>query len=48
MALPGITIEPRRITEVRDGEIVFEDGDAKPCGGLLVPVTLHQRTDIAL
>ena len=45
--LPGITIEPRTIKAVRDGEIVLEDGDVKPCGGLLVPVTLHQRTDIA-
>jgi thioredoxin reductase len=33
---------------VREGEIVLEDGDTKPLGGLLVPVTLHQRTDIAL
>ena len=40
-------IEPRAIKEVRDGEIVFEDGDSNPLGGLLVPVTLHQRTDLA-
>jgi thioredoxin reductase len=27
--------------------IEFEDGSERPCGGLLVPVTLHQRSGIA-
>ncbi len=28
--------------------VVFEDGSSRPCTGMLVPVTLHQRTDLAL
>ncbi len=43
----AVKVEPRPVKEVRDGEIVFEDGDTSPLGGLLVPVTLHQRTDLA-
>jgi thioredoxin reductase len=27
--------------------VVFVDGSSRPCTGLLVPVTLHQRTDLA-
>ena len=27
--------------------VVFADGDERPCGGLLVPVTLHQRSALA-
>jgi thioredoxin reductase len=27
--------------------IAFEDGSERPCGGLLVPVTMHQRSGIA-
>jgi thioredoxin reductase len=33
--------------ELRDGEIVLHDGTTKPFGGLLVGVTLHQRSDLA-
>jgi thioredoxin reductase len=27
--------------------IAFEDGSERPCGGLLVPITMHQRSGIA-
>ena len=27
--------------------VVFADGSERPCGGLLLPVTLHQRSDLA-
>jgi len=36
-----------KIAEVRDGVIAFKDGSEHVCKGLLVPVTLHQRTDLA-
>jgi len=35
------------IAEVRDGAVLLKDGTERPLGGLLVPVTLHQRTDLA-
>jgi thioredoxin reductase len=27
--------------------VAFADGEERPCGGLLVPVTLHQRSTLA-
>jgi thioredoxin reductase len=35
------------LKEVKDGSVVLEDGSERECGGLLVPVTLHQRSDLA-
>jgi thioredoxin reductase len=48
----GIAIDERRVAALRShGEeltsIEFEDGSQRPCGGLLVAVTLHQRSAIA-
>jgi thioredoxin reductase len=43
-----VTLYPAtEIAEVGDGEIHLTDGTRRPLGGLLVPVTLHQRTDLA-
>jgi thioredoxin reductase len=35
------------LKEVRDGVVVLEDGSERECGGLLVPVTLHQHSSLA-
>jgi thioredoxin reductase len=48
----GVAVDERRLAELRgpgDGlsAVVFADGDERPCGGLLVPVTLHQRSPLA-
>jgi thioredoxin reductase len=43
----GISVDERPIAEVRDGEVAFADGTTRPCGGLLVPVELRPRTDLA-
>lgn len=48
----GVIVDERRVAGLRgEGEdldaVVFADGTERPCGGLLVPVTLHQRTDLA-
>ena len=45
--LDGLKIEPRPVIEVRDGHVVLEGGETRVCKGLLVPVTLHQRSDLA-
>jgi thioredoxin reductase (NADPH) len=45
--LAGVKVEPRPVIEVRDRELVLEGGEVRACGGLLLPVTLHQRTDVA-
>lgn len=39
-----ITETPR---ELRDGELVLHDGTTVPCGGLMMAVRLHQRSDLA-
>ena len=49
----GIEIDERVISHLDgpDGtltRVVFEDGSERACTGLLLPVTLHQRTDLAL
>lgn len=48
----GIGIDERRIAALRGPgdeltHIVFADGDAVACGGLLAAVTLHQRSPLA-
>jgi thioredoxin reductase len=48
----GVEVDERPVAGLRGpGEelsaIVFKDGSERHCGGLLVPVTLHQRTPLA-
>ncbi len=48
-----IEIDERGIAELRGAgadlaAVAFEDGTERACGGLLVPITLHQRSDLAL
>jgi len=48
----GVEVDERRICSLRGPgddltHIVFTDGSARPCGGLLTAVTLHQRSTLA-
>jgi thioredoxin reductase len=48
----GVAVDERRVAELRgpDGTlttVAFADGSERPCRGLLVPVTLHQRSALA-
>jgi thioredoxin reductase len=48
----GVTVDERPVAGLRGpGEalaaVAFADGAERPCGGLLVPVTLHQRSGLA-
>jgi thioredoxin reductase len=48
----GVDVDERPVTGLRGpGEelsaVIFKDGSERGCGGLLVPVTLHQRTSLA-
>ncbi|MGH2776019.1 MAG: NAD(P)/FAD-dependent oxidoreductase [Actinomycetota bacterium] len=48
----GVAVDERRVAELRgpDGTLTaigFVDGQERPCEGLLVPVTLHQRSALA-
>ena len=48
----GVTVDERRVAELRgEGDsltaIGFADGAEQPCSGLLVPVTMHQRSPLA-
>jgi thioredoxin reductase len=48
----GVAVDERPVAELRGpGDeltaIAFADGTERPCGGLLVPVTLHQRSALA-
>jgi thioredoxin reductase len=48
----GVEVDERRVTSLVGPEstltgIAFEDGDERPYGGLLVAVTLHQRSALA-
>jgi len=48
----GVTVDERRVAELRDPgsaltAVAFADGGEHPCAGLLVPVTLHQRSALA-
>ena len=52
LATAGIGIDERVVSELRGpaealDAVVFEDGSERPCGGLLVPVILHQRSRLA-
>ena len=48
----GVAVDERPVAGLRGPDdtltaIVFADGAERPCGGLLVPVTLHQRSALA-
>ena len=48
----GVAIDERAVAGVRGPgatmtAVTFTDGSERPCGGLLVPVTLHQRSQLA-
>jgi thioredoxin reductase len=48
----GVAVDERRVAELRGPgteleAVVFADGAELPCTGLLVPVTLHQRSGLA-
>lgn len=48
----GIAVDERRVAELRGPDatltaVAFADGSERACGGLLVPVTLHQRSALA-
>ena len=48
----GVTVDERPVAGLHgpgDGlaSVAFADGGERPCGGLLVPVTLHQRSGLA-
>jgi thioredoxin reductase len=48
----GVVVEERRVVGLRGpGDtltaVALADGDERPCGGLLMPVTLHQRSTLA-
>jgi thioredoxin reductase len=48
----GVTVDERRVAGLRGSDstltaVAFADGGARPCRGLLVPVTLHQRSALA-
>jgi thioredoxin reductase len=52
LAAAGVEIDERRVAAVHGAgdelsTIQFADGTERPCGGLLVPAPLHQRSDIA-
>jgi thioredoxin reductase len=49
----GVAVDERPVSGLRGAEpgtleaVTFADGGERRCGGLLVPVTLHQRSDLA-
>ena len=52
LSAAGVTVEERPVAELRGPDdtltaVVFADGGEQPCEGLLVPVTLHQRSTLA-
>jgi thioredoxin reductase len=52
LAAAGIAVDERPVAGLRGPEpsltgVVFADGTERPCSGLLVPVTLHQRSALA-
>ena len=52
LSAAGVVIDERRVTDLRGPgstltAVAFADGEERPCGGLLVPVTLHQRSTLA-
>lgn len=42
-----VTLITETPNELRDDEIVLADGTTHPCGGLMMAVRLHQRSDLA-
>ena len=52
LSAAGVAVDERRVAGLRGPgsaleAITFAGGGELPCGGLLVPVTLHQRSDLA-
>jgi thioredoxin reductase len=52
LSAAGVTVDERPVAGLRGAAgtltaLTFADGDERPCGGLLVPVTLHQRSRLA-
>ena len=52
LAAAGVAVDERRVVGLRGPDTtleaaVFADGSERRCGGLLVPVILHQRSDLA-
>jgi thioredoxin reductase len=52
LSAAGVTVDERPVAEVHGSgdelsTIRFVDGTERPCGGLLVPAVLHQRSDLA-
>jgi len=52
LAAAGVTIDERPVAGLSGPadtltSVVFADGSERACGGLLVPVTLHQRSSLA-
>jgi thioredoxin reductase len=52
LRVAGVTVDERRVTGLRGpgyelAAVVFADGAERRCEGLLVPVTLHQRSPLA-
>ena len=52
LAAAGVEVDERRVAELRGPgstltAVVFADGTERPLGGLLVPVTMHQRSALA-
>jgi thioredoxin reductase len=52
LSAAGVTVDERPVAGLRGGggtltAVTFADGDERPCRGLLVPVTLHQRSALA-
>jgi thioredoxin reductase len=52
LSAAGVVIDERRVSELRGPgstltAVAFADGEERPCGALLVPVTLHQRSTLA-
>ena len=48
----GVTLDERPVAGLRGPDstltaVTFADGAERPCRGLLVPVTLHQRSPLA-
>jgi thioredoxin reductase len=52
LRLAGVAVDERRVVDLRGpgsdlSAVVFADGGEQRCGGLLVPVLLHQRSALA-
>lgn len=52
LRVAGVAVDERPVADLRGPgasltAVAFADGGERPCGGLLVPVTLHQRSALA-